>query len=332
MRGLQWSYGITTTSKRRDNLLPRTLASLKVAGFPEPRLFVDGDHHAGEWVKRFGTNLTLRHPNLRTYGTWVLALAELFIRSPQADRFLLCQDDFVTYRNLRQYLERIAYQPQRYYNLYTFPMNVAHVTKANGGTLPGNGWHESNQRGKGAVALMFDREAVMTLLTSQHMVSRPLHAGRGWRNVDGGVVDALKKAGWKEMIHLPSLVQHTGIVSSMGNKQQPLACTFRGEDFDALELLHGSTVNPLTVGCDAYNHLPEANRAQCLAAWQQELDAIRRAIVDDQQRLDRAATPTERRRYSDVIADYQDRLRRTEANNPPYYTQEALRIMGEGAR
>lgn len=331
MRGLQWAYGVTTTPKRRDDLLPRTLASLRTAGFAEPHLFVDGSHDAAEWVRRFGNRITMRHPNLRTYGTWVLALAELFIRNPQADRLLLCQDDFVTYRNLRQYLERIPYQPKRYYNLYTFPMNVDHVAKANGGILPTNGWHESNQRGKGAVALMFDRETVMTLLMSQHMVSRPLHAGRGWRNVDGGVADALKKAGWKEMVHLPSLVQHTGFVSSMGNRQQPLANTFRGEDFDALDLLHAD--QPIvTVGCDAYNHLPDDVRVQCLSAWQHELDAIRRAITDDQRRLDGARTPADRRRYSDAIADYRDRLRRTEVNNPPYYTDETRRIIGEGAR
>ena len=69
------------------------------------------------------------------------------------------------------------------------------------------------------------------------MIMRPQNDERGWRAIDGGIVTAFKKAGWQEHVHNPSLVQHTGITSVMGNKQHKLATSFKGEDFDAIELV-----------------------------------------------------------------------------------------------
>ncbi len=38
----RWMYGVTTTPTREEDLFPRTLASLKNAGFDNPWLFIDG--------------------------------------------------------------------------------------------------------------------------------------------------------------------------------------------------------------------------------------------------------------------------------------------------
>lgn len=59
---------------------------------------------------------------------------------------------------------------------------------------------------------------------------------RGWRAVDGGIVTGMNKVGYREYVHYPSLVQHTGLISSMRNRQQPTAPSFPGEDFDAMTL------------------------------------------------------------------------------------------------
>jgi hypothetical protein len=229
----KWAYGVTTVPARRDDLLPRTLTSLHAAGFDRPRLFVDGCDDPRSWEREFQLEVTARFPRIRTYGNWVLSLAELYIREPNADRYAVFQDDFVTYRNLREYLTLTQYPERGYWNLYTFPSNQK-LCPDDGRHV---GWYESNQLGRGAVALVFNREAVTTLLRHQHMVDRPQDSSRGWRAVDGGIVDSMRKAGWKELVHNPSLVQHTGYVSAMGNRPHKLANSFRGEDFDARELL-----------------------------------------------------------------------------------------------
>jgi len=223
---IRWAYGVTTVPRRLNTLFPKTLASLARAGFDKPRLFVDGP---SDGFERFGLPITARGENIRTAGNWTLALAELYVREPLYERYAIFQDDFVTYRNLRQYLTKIPYPEKTYLNLYTFPENQE-LAKGR------NGFYPSNQRGKGAVALVFNREAVITLLSSQHIVRRP-QTQNGWRKIDGGVVEAMRIAGWKEMVHNPSLVQHIGVLSSMGNPEHPSATSFRGEDFDAMSLL-----------------------------------------------------------------------------------------------
>jgi hypothetical protein len=230
MSGMRWAYGVMTVPQRENDLLPQTLESLSNAGFNKPRLFVDGSREQSRLESRFGLEVTVRHPSIRTAGNWVLSIYELYYRDPNAERYALFQDDMVTYRNLRAYLERCRYPEKGYWNLYTFPSNES---LSNGVT----GWYLSNQFGRGAVALIFDRPTLVALLGSQHMAKRPQDCQRGWKAIDGGIVTALAEVGIKEYVHCPSLVQHTGKVSVMGNKPHLLSNNFLGESFDALKLL-----------------------------------------------------------------------------------------------
>lgn len=233
-----WQYGVTTTPVRvADGLLDRTLDSLQRAGFPLPRLFVDGAEEVSRYKEKYGgCEVTCRNPNVRTHGNWILSLYELYLRNPHANRYAVFQDDLVTYPNLRDYLDSCQYPERGYWNLYTFPENQK-ICPTNSSGEQQVGWYASNQRGLGAVALVFDREAVIALLTAKHMVERVAHPKRGHKSVDGGIVTAMKNAGYREYVHNPSLVQHTGEKSSMGNKRQPLSPSFRGEIFDCLSLL-----------------------------------------------------------------------------------------------
>ena len=232
---MNWSYGILTVPQRlADGLLQRTIISLVGAGFAQPRLFVDGCADASAYG-RFGLPLTLRDPAMRVVGNWILSLWELLVRTPEADRYAVFQDDFVTYKNLRQYLEQTEYPKQGYLNLNTFPQNQEVCPQGH------TGWYLSNQRGLSAVALVFDREAVTTLLSQAHLIRKVQDPKRGCRSVDGAIVTALKQASWKEYVHNPSLVQHTGDVSAVSNKKHPQAPSFRGEDFDVLSLLKQET-------------------------------------------------------------------------------------------
>lgn len=246
---MRWAYGVTTVPERRDDLLRNTLRSLDNAGFPGPRLFVDGATEIS-WRSNLKESdlwkyeATFRLPQIKTFGNWSLALWELLIRVPNADRYAVFQDDFVTYKNLREYLERVPYPDKGYLNLYTFPSNQDLAPADRTGFYEsreldsGDVYHgKKQQTGRGAVALVFSRDAVITLLTHLHFVLKPVEAAEPWKRVDGCVVNAMNKAGWREYVHDPSLVQHVGKHSSMGSRPHPQATSFRGEEFDALELL-----------------------------------------------------------------------------------------------
>lgn len=243
---IRWAYGVTTVPSRMDDLLPKTLKSLRSGGFGSPRLFADGCTlgDAGEYAGRFGLEVTARNGPVRAWGNWILSAYELYVREPLADRFALFQDDVLCVRNLRQYLE--AWFPERgYLNLYTGRENHDHAKSK------GVGWHEATlvkcsdprsilQTGRGALGLVFDRQGLVDLLSSRHSVERPMDTNRGHRNVDGGVVASMNKAGYREYVHNPSLVQHTGEYSTVGlvNESRPrLAMSFPGENFDALDFL-----------------------------------------------------------------------------------------------
>jgi hypothetical protein len=240
-RPLKWSYGITTVPERRDDLLRTTLSSLQKGGWDNPRLFIDG-YASRDYYSAWEHLTTCHDPPLRTFGNWALALWELYVREPTANRYAIFQDDMVCCRNLRGYLEACPYPEHGYLNLLTFLTNEPVIAGKPVGWYLAGGLECSDpnsqwQTGRGAVALVFDREAVITLLSSRHFVERPMDPFRGHRSIDGGIVTAMNKAGCREYIHSPSLVQHVGHVSSMGNLPYPQAQTFRGENFDALDLL-----------------------------------------------------------------------------------------------
>jgi hypothetical protein len=248
-RPIKWAYCVTTVPSRMDDLLPRTLDSLRGAGFDRPHLFVDGATNLQvtkyrEWFTSL--DVTTRYPAVRTYGNWVLSLWELYVRNPACDRYAVFQDDFVTVRNLRAYLDRCPFpdgergRPKGYWNLYTFPSNQELAAKNRPQGQRYSRWYFSNQHGRGAVALVFSLAGVVDLLSSRHVVTKPQDAHRGWRSADGAVVESLRQQGYWEHVHDPSLVQHTGDVSAMGNSPHKKAVSFPGEDFDALTLLQST--------------------------------------------------------------------------------------------
>lgn len=233
---IKWATAITCVPERLNDLFPQTFLSFREAGWSHPLLCIDGETDGFKWTSKFElSGITMHYPRCRTFANWDLCLRELYMRNPEADRYLICQDDAIFVKNLRQYLERVPYIEKTYKNLYLFPANEKLAPKD--GDKPRVGWYPSNQLGKGAVCLVFDRETVLTLAATRYMAERPASAVRGHKSVDGGIVSALKSLDVKEFVHFPSLCQHMGKTSSMGNRPQPDAPSFPGSDFDAMSLL-----------------------------------------------------------------------------------------------
>lgn len=238
-----WAYGVTTllpdaeqtvrgVPDRGESLLPQTLRSLAGAGFPSPRLFVDGARDAAPLEDRYGLPVTVRSPRIGALGNWLLGLGELMIRQPFADYYAVFQDDLLASRNLKAYVDRVGCPLDGYLNLYTFPRN--HVLAA-GKT----GWVRSNQKGLGALGLVFTRQVAVALLSEATIINKPKarDPARRHKFVDGGIVTALNQAGIFEYVHNPSPLQHTGVRSTLANPRHPSAPSFKGEDFDMLSLL-----------------------------------------------------------------------------------------------
>jgi hypothetical protein len=235
---------VTTVRSRIDHPLPQTLRSLRRAGFDDPRLFVDGDDDLKLWKQRFGLEVTCRSgPPSKVVANWILSMLELYHREPLCDRYAIFQDDLVTYANLRAYLDHTPYPDRGYLNLYTFPQNQSIAPRRagwfEGVLLNGNSDPKRFQKGLGAVALVFSAEALRVLFTHPGLFDKSKHASYGRIKIDGGIVTAMNLQGWREYVHNPSLVQHTGEVSSReeNTRRHPTATSFLGEGYDALGLL-----------------------------------------------------------------------------------------------
>lgn len=235
MRGIIWSTGVTTILGRKDTTLPRTMASLRAAGFDRPHLFIDNEKNAGGYMSAYpGLRVTCHWPPLGAFGNWIVALWIMYIDAPRADRYAIFQDDVIASGNMRAYLESLPMHDGHYWNLYTTYDNVR--LNAEGKI----GFYESNQFGRGACGLVLSLKAVTDVLSNyDHIVERPQNVMRGRRGIDAAVASALKAKGWVEMVHHPSLLQHIGEQSVIGHdivdfKHSP---TFNGEDFDCSQLV-----------------------------------------------------------------------------------------------
>ena len=229
---MKWAYGVTTVPSRKDTLLPQTLDSLNKAGFLKPRLFVDGCNSPGQYYKHTDSHyVTTRTTPIGAYGNWVLALWELYIRQT-ADRYVMFQDDVIICPGTRDYLEECPWPGKCYLNLYTHVENDKLAT-SKGLTYPT--WFESNQLGRGALALVFDAGFLSDLFQQQYFVDHPRSGRKNMVNIDGVVSRAAKNLQVTEYVHHPSLTQHLGLRSSIGKRVHPVSPSFPGEDYNIFE-------------------------------------------------------------------------------------------------
>jgi hypothetical protein len=151
------------------------------------------------------------------------ALFYLFT-TQEADRYAIFEDDVLACRQLREYQERCP-PGKVYWNLITLDENRAFTKDA-------PGWHESNQLGRSACVLVFDRATVDCLLRMERFLRGP---ASGETMSDADVIATLKLLGYKELVHFPSLLQHVGLESTLGNSIGQ-ASVYLGEDYDLLSL------------------------------------------------------------------------------------------------
>ena len=283
---MKWAYGVTTVASRLKHLLPKTLSSLANAGFDNPRLFIDGAKENTAYA-HLGLETTCHYPVLRTVGNWVLGLVELYLREPKADRYAIFQDDLICCKSLKEYLTLCEFPEKGYWNLYTFPENEALTPQDH------TGWYPSNQKGKGALGLVFSQEGVQKLLRHQILFHKPQDSIRGHKVLDGVVSEVFHELGWAEYVHNPSLVQHCAqYQSSIGKKVHPLAKSFPGEEFNCLQLLPKRDIQD-----------PQFNQ------WEHELQSLYKARAEDEERLKEQTDPRQIKHFQNLVNRYDIRIR-----------------------
>jgi hypothetical protein len=207
-----WAVGVVT-SPRRQPTLEATLDSLVRAGWNTPHLFLDGTVRVPE---RFGELPgVLREPRIGTWPSYYLALAELLMRRPDADAYLMAEDDahFYDGEPLREYMEQLLWPERRpcIVSLYCLSLNTSREFGWQP-LLPG--WI------LGAQAMVFPRHLAQDFLldrtVSDHHWGRGHEENRREAHTDVVIGRWARSKRIRIWYPTPSLVQHIGVTSTLG--------------------------------------------------------------------------------------------------------------------
>ena len=231
-----WAVGITTAPRRKETLAT-TLSSLASAGWECPTVFAE----PGTRVARAFHQLKIvrRQEQLGAWPNFLLGLNELVLTRPEADAYLMVQDDAIFVRNLREYLEASLWPHPHtgVVSLHTPSHQVPDEAGTQGFFPREVGWGAW-----GAMAFVFSNASARALLRHPAVVNhRSRGTGDGLRNVDSVVGHWCHLAGLEYYLHCPSLTQHIGLTTTLWSRDslegRRSSSDFPGEDFDARLLI-----------------------------------------------------------------------------------------------
>jgi hypothetical protein len=203
----EWGVGITTAPRRLPTL-EYCLAALHQAGWDDPRLFID---LATDLPARFqGAAKSVRETRIGAWPNYYLALAELLLRHPGADAYMILQDDALLIQNpgLRANLEQVLWPGDR--------PGIVSLYCARPYTQASPGWYALPMQWMwGALAFIFPADVARRFLADPEVLA---HRGLGPEGLSG--IDLLvgrfaHRNDLPVYFPTPSLVQHIGHVSSL---------------------------------------------------------------------------------------------------------------------
>lgn len=203
---LKWSVGVTTCP-RRLSTIDACLDSLNAAGWRDVRLFMDDEVELAP--RHADLPRSVRIPRLGAWPNYYASLTEMVMRDPQADVYMLVQDDtlFYGHSGLRDYLER-----------FVADCDLVSLFCPRDYSRREPGWYVLEEAWFwGALAFVFSRPVAQTFLTDQRVMSHRWHSdyGGGVKGIDVVIGSWAERVGADVYYPSPSLVQHIGEVSTM---------------------------------------------------------------------------------------------------------------------
>jgi hypothetical protein len=204
----RWAVGVRS-APRNVPTLDWTLDSLARAGWECPRIFADLATTIA--ARHASCPTSTRHPAVGAFANFYLGLSEMLFRHPEADAYLIVEDDVTFYdrQNLRAYLEDVLWPSES--------PGVVSLYCSSVDTRPDAGWHQKHGRWQwGALAFIFPAELAAAFVADPVVL---MHGSCQPSRVRDAV-DFLVGA-WAELcgipVHFPcpSLAQHIGDTSTI---------------------------------------------------------------------------------------------------------------------
>jgi hypothetical protein len=240
-----WKTGVTTCPRKKPTL-EATLRSMQAAGFPEPDIYVDGAESLDVgWGKVAATSDVLQG----AWQNWLRALQGMYRDDPDADVFLLCQDDVEFCRDICSYLARVLWPPgARLCSLYT----SRYYRSSDVESTPGFREVPVGMGVIGGLAYAIPRPVVQEMLGDEKFLSHEVKV-----RLDMHVSSWAKRV----FCHFPSLAEHTGDTSTIYTEFEVGrdakvrgAHRFPGASFSATSLLQRPDNSGLFVSLPRMKH------------------------------------------------------------------------------
>ena len=202
----RWSVAVTT-SPRRHSVLEACLESIARAGWDDVLLFMDGTVRVPPQFSHLPTSWR-EHP-LGACTAWYVCLMELVARQPDADAYVIFQDDVLLHlgERLRDYLQLALWPAAR----------PGLVSLYNPGLIQRRGWHPLPRDWDwGTLAVVFPAGLARQFLSDPAVVRSCLPAKTGTHRP---IPDMVR--GWTRRAQVtiwcpsPSLTQHMGATSTL---------------------------------------------------------------------------------------------------------------------
>jgi hypothetical protein len=204
----RWAVGVRT-AHRDPPTLDWSLDSLARAGWTEPRLFADS--MVSRAARSSHLPMTVRDTPVGAWPSFYMGLTELLMREPDADAYLMAEDDVLYYdrQNLREYFEQILWHGDE------FSLVSLYCSAAD--TEPRAGWHvRAGQWMRGSLAFIFPPELAKRFVTDSEVLQhRWKGPGGGLAGVSIAVGSWAHRNGVPIYYPCPSLAQHIGDRSTL---------------------------------------------------------------------------------------------------------------------
>ncbi|WP_417851837.1 hypothetical protein [Thalassoglobus sp.] len=208
-----WMVGVTT-SPRRTPTVNRTLDSLRRAGWSSPWLFLDSAVQIAE--RHAHLPVTYREAQTGAWPNYFLSLSELVMRNPDADAYMIVQDDaqLTHSENLKKYLEQVLWPHE--------DIGVVSLFCSSAYDREEEGWHELREQWVwGAVAMIFSNASAWDFITDKTVIEhRKTGRFNGTRNIDVTIGKWLQRTERKILYPVPSLSAHIGENSTLWEEAQ----------------------------------------------------------------------------------------------------------------
>lgn len=203
---VRWAVGVLTCARERM-LLADTVLSLVEAGWDRGVIHVDGRMDlprglVGDW------EMVVSEKRLGAWDSWYLTMLVLVSRFPDADVYMICEDDLLLSRGLREYLESSLWPSDDVAFCSPYCPGIYGEGK--------RGWFRIEGKSldtlTGSLCYLFPPDSIRMFLEDMGGVEAS-------RNVDFLHGKWALKRGRSVWYHKPSLIQHTGIgASTLGNE------------------------------------------------------------------------------------------------------------------